>query len=132
EQRVAALRAGMDAVVTKPFDVDELVRLLLRLVRGVAGGDGRATDSSPDRPTTDSNRGPLLVDFDAGLALWQDAEQYRHHLHRFVKEHEDEAQHAGMLRNEDLILLVHKTRGSAAALALVSVAEAANQLEAHL
>ncbi|HEX5737904.1 MAG TPA: response regulator [Hydrogenophaga sp.] len=132
EQRVAALRAGMDAVVTKPFDVSGLVRLLLQLVRGVAGGDGRATDNSSARSPAAPTRAPLLVDFDAGLALWQDAEQYRRHLLRFVKEHEDEAQRASTLGNEDLILLVHKTRGSAAALALVAVAEAANQLEAHL
>ena len=132
EQRVAALRAGMDAVVTKPFDVRGLVRLLLRLVRGVAGGGERAAESLPARPPEVPASAPSLVDFDAGMALWQDAEQYRHHLHRFVKEHEDEAQRAGMLGNEDLILLVHKTRGSAAALVLVAVAEAANQLEAHL
>jgi HPt (histidine-containing phosphotransfer) domain-containing protein len=74
----------------------------------------------------------LLVNFDAGMVLWQDAEQYRHHLHRFVKAQEDATQSAGTLGNDDLILLVHKTRGSAAALALVAVAEAANQLEAHL
>jgi HPt (histidine-containing phosphotransfer) domain-containing protein len=74
----------------------------------------------------------LLVDFEAGLALWQDADQYRHHLQRFVKEHEDEAQRVDTLGNEDLILLVHKTRGSAAALALAVVAEAASQLEEHL
>ncbi|OOG83816.1 hypothetical protein B0E41_12180 [Hydrogenophaga sp. A37] len=132
EQRVAALRAGMDAVVTKPFDVSGLVRLLLRLVRGVAGDDGRDTDSSSARPPAVPASAPLLVDFDAGLALWQDAEQYRHHLHRFVKEHEGEAQRAGTLRDEDLILLVHKTRGSAAALALAAIAEAASQLEDHL
>lgn len=132
EQRVAALRAGMNAVVTKPFDVRGLVRLLLRLVRGVDGGDGRETDSSPPGSPAAPAIAPLLVDFDAGMALWQDAEQYRHHLHRFVKEHEDEAQRAGTLGNEDLILLVHKTRGSAAALALVAVAEAASQLEDHL
>lgn len=129
EQRAAALRAGMDAVVTKPFDVRGLVRLLFRLVKGGAGGDERAADGSPALPP---EMPPLLVDFDAGLALWQDADQYRHHLQRFVKDHEDEAQRVGTLGNEDLILLVHKTRGSAAALALAAVAEAASQLEDHL
>jgi PAS domain S-box-containing protein len=129
EQRTAALRAGMDAVVTKPFDVSGLVRLLFRLVKGGAGGDERAADGSPALPP---EMPPLLVDFDAGLALWQDADQYRHHLQRFVKDHEDEAQRVGTLGNEDLILLVHKTRGSAAALALAAVAEAASQLEDHL
>jgi CheY-like chemotaxis protein len=132
EQRVAALRAGKNAVVTKPYDVSGLVRLLLQLVRGIAGGDKGAADGSPAQPPTVSTSAPLSVNFDAGLVLWQDAEQYRHHLHRFVKEHEDAAQRAGTLGNVDLILLVHKTRGSAAALALVAVAEAANQLEAHL
>ena len=129
EQRVEALRAGMDAVVTKPFDVGDLVRLLFRLVRGTAGDNGGGSDNPSARPPWVP---PLLVDFDAGLALWQDAEQYRHHLQRFVKEHADEALRVGALGNEDLILLVHKTRGSAAALALVAVAEAAGQLEEHL
>lgn len=132
EQRMAALRAGMNAVVTKPFDVSGLVRLLFRLVKGGAGGDGRAADGAPDRAAEVPARSPLLLDFDAGLALWRDAEQYRHHLHRFVKEHEDAVQRVDTLGDEDLLLLAHKTRGSAAALALRGVAEAASQLESHL
>lgn len=132
EQRVAALRAGMDAVVTKPFDVSGLVRLLSRLVRGVAVGDGGANDSSSDHPPAAPAAAPLLMDIDRGHALWQDVEQYRHHLHRFLKEHEGEAQRVSSLDTDALIHLAHKTRGSAAALALPAVAEAASQLEGHL
>ncbi|MCY1547966.1 hypothetical protein D9M68_840510 [compost metagenome] len=74
----------------------------------------------------------MLVDFNVGLQLWQDLAHYRHHLHRFVQEHEDEAQRADALDNEDLIRHVHKTRGSASALALMAAAKVASHLEEHL
>lgn len=132
EQRDAALAAGMDAVVTKPFDVDGLVQLLFRLGRGLAESEGTASDApSPGTPTESSGE-LMLVDFNVGLQLWQDLAHYRHHLHRFVQEHEDEAQRADALGNEDLIRHVHKTRGSASALALMAAAKVASHLEEHL
>ncbi len=131
EQREAALGAGMDAVVTKPFDVDGLVHLLFRLGRGLVESDGIAADSPPGTPVESSGE-LLLVDFNVGLQLWQDLGHYRHHLHRFVQEHEDEAQRADALGNEDLIRHVHKTRGSASALALMAAAKVASHLEEHL
>ncbi|MBT9463932.1 PAS domain-containing protein [Hydrogenophaga sp.] len=132
EQREAALGAGMDAVVTKPFDVEGLVRLLFRLGRGLVESEGMAADSPPPGTSTVSSGELLLVDFNVGLQLWQDLGHYRHHLHRFVQEHEDEAQRADALGNEDLIRHVHKTRGSASALALMAAAQVASHLEEHL
>lgn len=53
-QREAALGVGMDAVVTKPFEVDSLIRLLMRLVGRDAGGEELPAGALPLQPEADS------------------------------------------------------------------------------
>lgn len=132
EQREVALGAGMDAVVTKPFEVDSLMRLLVRLVGRDAGGSALPALASPLQPKADPSGHLPLLDFNRGLQLWQDLEQYHHYLRLFSQEHEGVEERAHAMTPDELVHWVHKTRGSAAGLALPSVAGAASRLEEHL
>ncbi len=66
---VAALEAGADDYVTKPFEVKEVsarLRALLRRPSSMSRGD-RPADRDPDVVVVDSRNGPLVLDQGAGV-----------------------------------------------------------------
>jgi CheY-like chemotaxis protein len=127
--RDEALAAGMSDFVTKPFDVEQIVALILGLAR--PGGakieptmhkllDSRAPDLVPSPPALDPER---------ALAIWKDVEVYRKFLRKFAR---DYRHCVTELRNGDLPAtkaLAHKLRGAAGSLVLQGIVQATQALE---
>lgn len=141
EQRDAALAAGMNAVVTKPFDVNELVTLLQRLMQREESAIRDPHSSAavlPPSPSPgaaaspQSNRPLPAIDVEKGLALWEEQDQYRHFLRRFLQENPARDAAFMALSSQQQLTRAHKLRGSATALALPALAGIASELEADL
>jgi PAS domain S-box-containing protein len=127
--RDEALAAGMSDFVTKPFDVEQMVALILGLVRPGDAKieptmhkllDSRAPDLVPSPPALDPER---------ALAIWKDAEVYRKFLRKFAR---DYRHCVTELRNGDLPAakaLAHKLRGAAGSLVLQGIVQATQALE---
>jgi CheY-like chemotaxis protein len=119
EDRTLANQAGMNGYITKPFDVDNAVELILQLV-------------GPAKSMGTGNRDLPGMAISSALAIWCDEGRYKTFLHRFVS-------HYGRIV-EDLFeaevpvakALLHKFRGAAANLGLIDVAAAAWSVEAML
>jgi PAS domain S-box-containing protein len=137
-QQDSALQCGMDAFVPKPFDVDQLLDTIARLVqeRGlavraplaaagsgaaaalavVAGGNAMAAPEA--LPWEDL---PLL-DVAAAQRKWRRSDTLARHLQTFVRTHGDDAARMHALwqagQRSALLSAAHKLRGSAGALSL--------------
>jgi CheY-like chemotaxis protein len=126
-QQQAALGAGMNGFVPKPFDVNELIGAVLRFT----GRQPAATI-----PTKKSAIAPPLIDMDAALRNWGDAASYRKYLRLFVATHGRDAEDiAGLLADDrlrDAIALAHKLKGVAGSLCLMMVWRRADDLEQTL
>ncbi|MEJ1096691.1 MULTISPECIES: PAS domain S-box protein [unclassified Pseudoxanthomonas] len=140
-QQEAALAAGMNAFVAKPFEVDELVDVIVRL------SPPRPHHASPleltienadDVPAVADEEGPdpQLLDVQRGLAYWREEAPYRKYLAQFGRNYPHAAQEIGdhLHRGERdaAASYVHKMRGAAGSLALPTVASITAELETAL
>jgi signal transduction histidine kinase/DNA-binding response OmpR family regulator len=127
-QQDAARAAGMDAFVAKPFNVDELIATILRLVKGQA--TAMAAGAAPAPAPAEAWPGIALQQ---GLATWRDETAYRKFLRKFAA---DYGRSGAQLEtwyaqgdNAAAQALTHKLKGGAANLSLPDVARAAGELE---
>ena len=124
-QQAAALDAGMNGFVPKPFDVGELIATVLRL----AGRGNVAT--SPAAEISLPAEAP--IDMERGLSNWGDAAVFRTYLARFVATHgQDGADIAARLadgQRKEAASLLHKLKGAAGSMALMPVWRQADTLE---
>ncbi len=123
-QQEAALKAGMNGFVPKPFEVDELILAVLGLT-GRPVAVSRAAESTPEaRP----------IDVARGLRNWGSQDVFRKYLFRFAEEHgQDGLEIAALLaRGVDATALVHKLKGAAGSMALQDVWRQADRLEQAL
>ena len=125
-QRSAALEAGMNDFVSKPFNVEQLVTLVRQLThcpplasQGDSGGRQEAAAPPPAAP----------VDLAKGLALWQDPEIYQCYLRRFVSEYGGSLEHLDLAPAPAAAAAIHKMKGAAATLGLVRVPVLAGETE---
>ncbi len=139
-QQDTALQRGMDAFVPKPFDVDQLLDTILRLVRqralqipaaGAAEGSKRPADvlaigRASTLATESEHKAPWdgmhLFDVEAAQRKWRRPDTLVRHLRTFVREHSDDAT---LMRSQlqsghlhDLAAVAHKLRGASGALSL--------------
>ena len=119
DEQEAALKAGMNAFVAKPFDVKELIETMLRLV-----GSEPRTDSVPSGDPAGSHAAqavePPILDRPAGIALWKSEAAYLRQLAKFAAEQRDAANElSALLRAGDpsgACFLLHRLKGAAAIL----------------
>jgi len=126
-QREAALEAGMDHFVSKPFEAAPLIALIERVWHGE-----RAPAAAPSAPASLPTIMPDL-DLEQGQAIWSDLVLYRGYLGWFCTEYRDAADAIGASLaqgdRDGARRLAHKVAGVAGNLALRASMAAALQLE---
>ena len=133
----AALQAGMNDFISKPFDVPLAIALIARLHLRQGGATpavapGPAT-LAPDAPRAEVRLLDQALDLARGMAQWLDDAPYRYHLGRFSASHADSAlrmrQHLDAGDTGATLALAHTLSGIAANLALPGVWLAARGVE---
>ncbi|MCC7219499.1 MAG: PAS domain S-box protein [Candidatus Contendobacter sp.] len=138
-QHNAALDAGMNDFVAKPFEVDNLIAVLQRYKSD--GVQVNVSENGPEpHPSVDATPKPegvnppaRLIDLERGLQVWRKSAAYDKALGIFSNSHADDGQRLqAALDDQDWELarsIAHKLRGAAGSLALLRVAEQAATIE---
>ncbi len=130
-QQQAALAAGMNGFISKPFDVDALIAHLEQYVRngGEENDQREAAPSAINPPRVTSTD----IDLQRGLRSWVDADMYYKYLRKFAESHgRDGDQLTVLLQQGELekaLALTHTLKGTAGNLALMKVWGLAEQIE---
>ena len=134
EQEIAAQQAGMNGFLSKPFDVEAAVALILRLIPGqpphALAAPSSAAPSAP--PLAAANAGEDLpgLAVTQALKIWKDPEVYRRYLRKFAAEYSDVVTRMGATDPEETRRLAHKLKGAAGNLGLEAAAAGAARVEA--
>jgi PAS domain S-box-containing protein len=126
-EQEAALESGMDDFLPKPFQVEDLVRVILHLT-----GTMMLTHTAPEKrpPTTASSEDAIDLAF--GLSQWKTRQVFFGRLEKFAAEYAGFAQdvasylEAGDVRKVSFAL--HRLKGTAGALAMADLAAQAERL----
>lgn len=135
-QRNAAQEAGMDAFVSKPFNVEELIETIQRLThtepKTLLQDISDEAHSTGTLQTIPDNLPGIAID--QGMLIWNEFEVYCKYLHKFRIEHLDFIAHLESClasgNMEGSRTLLHKLKGSAANLALTEVTKIVFDIEA--
>ncbi len=129
EQQALANQAGMNSFISKPFDVDAAIALIIQVTGHVAAqkspGTARVTSM------THGHQLPGLA-VGNGLNVWRDASVYRQYLRKFMREYADVVQVLSGLDRSAAQSLAHKLMGAAGTMAIHAVATQAGNLERTL
>jgi PAS domain S-box-containing protein len=138
-EREQCTEAGMDAIVGKPIDVNELLEQMeIRTPKGA--GIARTSIRVDSKPQTAIDFSPLAVVADShkGLAAWRDPLVYANALVNFADDHaEDAAQMARLLaensnNTETVGRTAHALKGISGNLALIEIFALVSKLDTHL
>ena len=134
-QQDEARKAGMNAFVAKPFDVEELIQVILRLAPVPRPDepdepDGSMRTSGPQAPPVEVFPG---IDTHAALAVWKEPAVHQRFLLKFLRDNTGLVELLQqLLQAQDLAEVasrLHKLKGAAGNLALPQLAHAAEALE---
>lgn len=139
-QEEAALAAGMDGFVAKPFEVDELVAVITRFAptrsRSMQSLERLAVEADTAPVANEEGPDPQLLDVQRGLEYWREEAPYRKYLLQFGRSYLHAAQEIGQHLEEGdteaAIAYAHKMRGAAGSLALPTVASITAEIEVVL
>jgi len=125
DQQAAALKAGMNGFLPKPFDVEDLIAAVLKL-----------TGRPPAAVAAERAEAPSPIDAERGLRNWGDGAVFKKYLCRFVEKHSQDGHGIAQLltqgRREDAAAILHKLKGAAGSMALTAVWRQAETLERTL
>jgi signal transduction histidine kinase/DNA-binding response OmpR family regulator len=134
-QQAAALEAGMNGFVAKPFNVDELVAMVLRLIVPRRTSPHSIADAPPPGvvAVTEEVSAASPIDLPRGLQNWQDSATYRKYLRRFIATHGGDSDEISYLlqqgRQADAASTLHRLKGAAGNMALMMVWRQSARLE---
>jgi HPt (histidine-containing phosphotransfer) domain-containing protein len=151
-QELSAQEAGMNAFVSKPFEVGEIVAVIRSLTApDDAGSPTRAlapsagAEPEPERATAARNAGAPAAALSGAessaaadlpglaigqaLALWKDPEVYRRYLRKLAAEHGDTAARLAVAEPEQARRVAHRLKGAAGNLGLLEVAARCAEIE---
>jgi hypothetical protein len=131
EQRESAQSAGMNGFLSKPFDVDAAIGLIIKLTGGKAGQVAQATPVAAPFPAPFSSDLPGLA-VSSGLAIWKDRASYQQYLRKFVSDYADIVDRIQRGTGSEGAALAHKLKGASSNLALEEVFACAGQAEQTL
>ncbi len=137
EDRKSCLEAGMDAVVGKPINLEELFSTMEKVV---PDGIGTLNDDIfvdfQEKPEIDFTPLAHIVDIEKGLAVWQDPLIFAKSLTGFIGEHSNDANKIKQLLSEgngkEAEMIAHALKGVASNLCLSKVARFATEIDALL
>jgi PAS domain S-box-containing protein len=137
-ERQESLEAGIDTIVGKPIDVDDLLTQMERLV---AKGHGIANTgisiAEPPKIAVDFTPMAGVADYEKGLATWLDPLIYADALLNFAEQHvKDAVKMRRTLRetpdnSEAVRRIAHALKGVAGNLALSAIAGLATEIDAQ-
>ncbi len=143
--QTAALEAGVNAYLSKPFNVDEATALIQRLTGWMPPADGprlrrrasqgeapRQTPADLDKVASPDDANYPGLELSRGLAVWRDIDVYRRYLRRFAVEYAQSAEILARSSPSDAAAFAHRLVGAAGNLALPDVARAAGSADSHL
>ncbi|WP_426074422.1 response regulator [Janthinobacterium sp. DSP2-3-3] len=133
-QRTAALEAGVNHFISKPFDVPQTIALIARAHRRHAQVLSALTPFVAEATMPVPPCGAAsVIDLAQGMAQWLDEAPYRQHLSRFGNTYRNTlgAMRALLAANarDAAAALAHKLAGEAGSLALPATLQAAQQVE---
>jgi PAS domain S-box-containing protein len=142
QDREACLEAGMDAHVGKPFDLDQLVRLLQRLTSGSAQGPAAAEALPAERQPLPAGVVPdesiAALAAAVGVRLEPALARFGGRTDVYLKSFRDfvesglDAVHAGIEDPAEQRRAVHSLKGLAASLGMSALADRAHEVEMHI
>ncbi len=138
-EREECRHAGIDAIVGKPIDIDELLEQMERLTPQDAGM-ARTTVTIDEKPQAWLDFSPLsaVADYGKGLSTWREPLVYANALLNFADEHKDDAARMAELwaGNADgdasVHQIVHALKGVSGNLALTEIYTRASTLDTCL
>jgi CheY-like chemotaxis protein len=126
EQRKRAEDAGVNDFVAKPFEVNDLIRIILKHTRFSGAVSLVAVAPAPPPLPAPSL---MVLNQERALQLWGDLATYAKYLHKFLNAHENTVTAIISAELENASQLAHKLKGAAAQLNIEQVAALAASAE---
>ena len=132
-QRNAAIEAGMNEFIAKPFEVNDLVERINYVVANKLCMEIAAPPEQTDQDMSDEAADVALIDAEQALMNWRVHGAFQKYLKIFVRTHAPDAQNMKQeLSNgqlENIAAIAHKLCGAAGALSLHRAARIAKKIE---
>jgi PAS domain S-box-containing protein len=128
-RREEALAAGMTDYMTKPFDVNAMVELILQLTTPRPKTSEQPSVVSAAADTAATPPKPPWLNIDQALQTWRDAAVYATFLSKFVRDYANFVKDLRDAPSSSVKAQAHKLRGAAGSLILPGIVSAAAELE---
>jgi PAS domain S-box-containing protein len=132
EQQELASLAGMTGFLSKPFDVEAAIALIVKLTGHVAQSTAQLPSSAVPTAAASTSQDYPGIAYAKGLATWRNAAAYQKFLRLFARQYASVVADLRQRERPAAQALAHKLRGAAGNLALEDVAARADALEQAL
>ena len=139
DQQDLASQAGMTSFVSKPFDVDVVIALIIKITGHWPTAVPVSPTAAPGPDSAESVSASVIGSTDfpglavtTGLVTWGQVEAYQKYLRRFATQYSDIVSRLRQLERAEAESLLHKFRGAASNMALTEVPACASAVETAL